>query len=497
MRIIGIILAGGLGFGLMFYAGENLRGKAAWDNFRKEWEAKGEVFEYQKIIPPEVPTDKNFAHTPLLKPLLEHQWAPDFSEAIKEPDPAKIKPANDLMALKTIPRDQNSWRSGRPVDLTAWQKAFRNDPDWPNPDEAGNAAEDILIALKKHDAEFAELARASVDRPQCRFDIEYRAGFATMLPHLSVLRNVGRGLAVRSLAHLEQNQPDLAWADAKLCLYLAECIRTEPLLISQLVRIAILEVGLQPVWEGLRTQSWTKAQLKDIERTLADIDVLEGYRISILGERNLGLMAIDHLSNSSAKEIAALTGGQAGAGLPMAVIPSGWIAQNKKNIASIHVKFTQRVVDAKARLIKPAVADAMDDHIENLPRNPYHIMVALLMPAISRVAVKNGYLQGGVDMARIACRLELYQQEHGQYPKTLADLESALPHDPMTGKDYGYTVLPEARYRLHSVGWDQKDDGAKPAFQPGQKQPTSESGDWVWQYTPVPLPVPPQPGPSE
>ena len=53
----------------------NARGKAAWDNFKKEWEAKGEVFDYKQVIPKPVPTEKNFAHkiniTKLLKRLLQ------------------------------------------------------------------------------------------------------------------------------------------------------------------------------------------------------------------------------------------------------------------------------------------------------------------------------------------------------------------------------------------------------------------------------------------
>ncbi|MCH2061251.1 MAG: hypothetical protein MK183_11550, partial [Verrucomicrobiales bacterium] len=58
-----------------------------WDAFRKHWQEKGEVFDYRVHIPGTVPSEKNFAHTPLLKPLLEYDWNDDMSEA--EPvDPA-------------------------------------------------------------------------------------------------------------------------------------------------------------------------------------------------------------------------------------------------------------------------------------------------------------------------------------------------------------------------------------------------------------------------
>ena len=65
----------------MFYAGENLRGKSAWENFKKEWEAKGEVFDYKQVVPKPVPSERNFAHIPLLKPLHEYKWNKDLTES--------------------------------------------------------------------------------------------------------------------------------------------------------------------------------------------------------------------------------------------------------------------------------------------------------------------------------------------------------------------------------------------------------------------------------
>ena len=64
---IGLSITGIVGLAVLIYAGENLRGKAAWEKFKKDWEAKGEVFDYKQVIPKPVPTEKNFAHTPMLK----------------------------------------------------------------------------------------------------------------------------------------------------------------------------------------------------------------------------------------------------------------------------------------------------------------------------------------------------------------------------------------------------------------------------------------------
>ena len=44
----------------IFYAEEDWRGKRAWENCKRELEAKGVVLDWEKLIPPPVPDDQNF-----------------------------------------------------------------------------------------------------------------------------------------------------------------------------------------------------------------------------------------------------------------------------------------------------------------------------------------------------------------------------------------------------------------------------------------------------
>ena len=49
----------------LFYAEEDWRGKHDWEKFKREWEAKGEHFDFASVIPPPVPDDENFAFSPV------------------------------------------------------------------------------------------------------------------------------------------------------------------------------------------------------------------------------------------------------------------------------------------------------------------------------------------------------------------------------------------------------------------------------------------------
>src|SRR5580692_9849331 len=56
-------------FGLalcVFYAEEDWRGWHAWQQFKREGEAKGEKFDLVSFIPKPVPDDQNFALTPIV-----------------------------------------------------------------------------------------------------------------------------------------------------------------------------------------------------------------------------------------------------------------------------------------------------------------------------------------------------------------------------------------------------------------------------------------------
>ena len=58
LKKFGIFCVGIIGLMILIYSIEDLRGKAAWKNFKKEWETKGEVFDYKQIVPKEIPSEK-------------------------------------------------------------------------------------------------------------------------------------------------------------------------------------------------------------------------------------------------------------------------------------------------------------------------------------------------------------------------------------------------------------------------------------------------------
>src|SRR5438876_5095319 len=61
-------------FVALFYAEENWRGKRAWEQFKREWEAKGERFDLAAFISKPVPAEQNFADSRFFRPLFDYEY---------------------------------------------------------------------------------------------------------------------------------------------------------------------------------------------------------------------------------------------------------------------------------------------------------------------------------------------------------------------------------------------------------------------------------------
>jgi hypothetical protein len=134
--------------------------------------------------------------------------------------------------------------------------------------------------------------------------------------------------------------------------------------------------------------------------------------------------------------------------------------------------------------------DAMDSHHWRWT-HPSKILTLIVMPSMHKFAARAMFTQMLVDQCVIACALERYRIEKGDYPETLDSVKRAdgrpLPLDVASGGPMHYRKTPNGRYALWSVGFDGKDDGGKRTLNPKQPESTKFSdvnyvGDWVWDF---------------
>lgn len=113
-----------------------------------------------------------------------------------------------------------------------WQ-AFAQLPAAPGDDDAAALAAWIAQAGPALD-----LLHSASTSPHCNWELDYSQGFSLVLPHLSKMRTLVKAAVARADATM-QDTPSQAHADLRAALRAARHLGADPILIHQLVRIAL------------------------------------------------------------------------------------------------------------------------------------------------------------------------------------------------------------------------------------------------------------------
>ena len=107
----------------------------------------------------------------------------------------------------------------------------------------------------------------------------------------------------------------------------------------------------------------------------------------------------------------------------------------------------------------------------------------MMCPAFKLTARTFIETQSSLDLARVACALERHRLAHGDHPETLDALVPAfmasVPRDVINGQPLHYRRTADGKFRLYSVGWNERDDGGVPGVSPYGSVDWNQ-GDWVW-----------------
>jgi hypothetical protein len=507
----------------LFYAEEDLRGKYDWNQYKRELEAKGAKFDHMDFVPAPVPDDQNFALSPVWVASLKYFWQRDllkraeawYGDRVNDEEVAKffelmpISPSalvgtNLASYPQTMPQFQQGWTAGHMVDLKVWQSYYRN-LEKNNP-AAGisltplpqSPAADVLLALSKFDPAIEQL-RADSQRPYSRFPVQYDVDDPAeiLLPHLAVVKQSAEVLELRAIAELQNGQTDKAFDDIKLTMRLADSIRTEPFIITHLVRMAIMQMAIQGMYEGLAQHAWSDAQLKEFDSELGSLDYLADYQFSIHYESAAHVKIFQWLEEKRSRCMELLdmmSSGRNGDAQAHAIawgfylMPKGWFYQGDVLLSRVD-EAQISVPDDAQHLLSPERLLEADKVIKKLfsRHAPFNVLGRMMAPGLETYARRTAFAQESADLARVAIALERCRLALGTYPDSLDVLApkfmSAVPADIINGEPLHYHLTSDGQFILYSVGWNEKDDGGI-AYRgnPMGGGIDLDKGDWVWRY---------------
>jgi hypothetical protein len=464
---------------------------ALWNQFKQQQESLGAKFAFSDFVPASVPDDQNFALTPVM-----------ICGMKRNPDESRVQWPENKLDMVCFYDDYfpagKDWSRGAALDLGEWQTYFRRGVGRTNalpvPARIGASAADVLFALQNYSNNI-EALRIAAQLPYSRFPLGYDAEYpyAIVLPHLFPLKNCAKTLQLRACAELRLGDSEHAFADIELMFRLADSIRTEPVLISQLVRFSMISAALQPVWEGLSRHQWSDAQLAELGTDLQGFDLLKDYKNALAGSQAIFVTTFDEMGrrgdftaiSNLVQELMSAGMDRAAYGKYLLTMPKDWCWRNELFLAT---EYQQEIL--------PSVDDGQKrvhaEHLSNLDRDLGQTMNAretgvarAVMPAVLGGTPRGAYTQTMVDLARVAVALERYQLAHWNYPEVLGDLvpdylaPADIPHEIMTGRPLHYQRTSSWAFKLYATGWAGTYEGAEAAYTPVNDSNHSR-GDWVW-----------------
>ena len=465
-----------------FHLIENWRGKSRWEAYKRQLIARGAKLDLASFIPPSIPDEENFAATPF------------FASIFPGPLPTNWNRWPKLIGMLQPNTSAGKRNERRLTDLVASQVALRaqnrQDTNGVTGDRS-DAAKELVAAMKVYDPPLQELRTASA-RPRSRYNIKYDLDnpWGILVPHLGVIKNVCQDLSFKACAELAAGNSEEALADVRLMARLTRSLDSELFLITYMVKVACLQLLVQPIWEGIALGQWSDPQLEELQGLIMRFDFVSDLATPLGVEQAAGILTGEIFLKQKKKAEMFNALFNAGAKSPfgtlfISMIPRGWFYQEQYNCARLFQEFIWPGFDPTNRVIDARLSDERQAQLDKVLGQSMHpifshtFLATQLLPAVNKTHRRAAHAQTAVHQAAIACALERCKRKHGDYPADLGALVpefmAAVPLDVIGGKPMHYK--PGKPFVLYSVGWDEKDNGGTPG-----KTLWDDQGDWVWTY---------------
>lgn len=435
----------------LFYAEENWRGKRAWEQCKRDMDAKGFEMDWNKHIPEPVPDAQNIFKAPKMQ-----EWFV-----------GRLSPTNGI-ADRLASRQTDSISGKTNAIVTEAQ------------------ARDYLAWSDQFVPEF-NLIREALKRPYARMDGDYSLPADVPVPNFVAARQLARTLAQRAHSYFILQQPDKASEEVTLlhdmCRMFQGAPTGEPMtLVAAMINVAVTGLYADTIGEGFKLRAWREPQLVALQEQLKETHLLPFVMQAFHDEP----AASSYMFETAPHKVVDFLNSSAGMKL-YSIAPRGWDYQNLVNIARFSPLATGSF-DADRDSILPAVCNENQKQLETSlsQRSPFRIFAAIAIPNFNKAIMVTARNQNLINQGLVASALERYHLVHGEYPESLDALTpqfiEKLSHDVINGGKLKYHKTDNS-FVLYSIGWNEKDDGGTTAL---NKDGSTDwkNGDWVWPYAP-------------
>lgn len=333
-----------------------------------------------------------------------------------------------------------------PLPIVGIGEDFDLDPKIPFPQE--QAVDDFLT---RHSDLLDEIEAAALAEGEVRFPRDFREGPLMKTPEIESMRECTRLIDLRSRFAARTGDSDQAFRSVRAMIGLSKALRAEPMILSQLLRMAIYGVAVSALAETLSFTDWSEPQLAQLTEDCQSQDWHEAMKYALIGERAVGRVVFDQPEAA-----------------PNYVVE--YFYPSRPEDERFYLRFTTDSVKATDLEFPEAVAELkkLDRALEaefgnSSPVAEFtHFNSLYYVPLVEAASVAFAWAETNRRAGAAQLAIELYRRHHGKPPATLQDLVPQYlaeePADPFTGKPLLYRFDGE-EILVYSVSANGVDDG--------------------------------------
>jgi hypothetical protein len=374
----------------------------------------------------------------------------------------------------------------------------------------------VFAEVIKEHQEFMGRMAAALRGPGLGFSVDYQQGFNAPLLYLMPFKKGSVWFWGATILALHEGDTTNAWNHLKSLTDLVRMNHGEPLMISQLVRMAVAHMAVSATWEALQYPGWSDAQLAPLQTNWDSFNLVDQLEPALSMERELQRMTLTemrksfgdyegmgggwHIDNGGYDSISqVLINPKEGIPAYLGRYPRYWMwkwwGSYDEELYAMQIMQAALNVMRNART-NEAFIPMLNNYNETLTNvlqrshpgwERRFVFANGLTETTARFMLKAANAETERRMAVTAIALERYRLRHKEYPARLEELTpdylARTPIDFMDGKPLRYRRKDDGTFWLYSVGEDGKDDGgdgSPPPSYTAQNKAWYRMRDAVW-----------------
>lgn len=347
-----------------------------------------------------------------------------------------------------------NYSDGRSNQVMEFKFPPRDRPLSPSETELlGGYVELNAAALKK--------SNQAINLPASRYPVDFSLLANTPLPHLAHIRSIARLNQYRAVLAMQTGDGKSATRDIEEILRLASTLDNEPCMISQVVRMMIVELAVSTLERRVNVEPLDSSEITNLVAAIARVETTNSMSRALIGERAMSVPYF-RLSQKGAARIAPpakdgeerlLSGGH-----PFVLRLIGFYERD--------LRYFLEAMETSIALVTfpPPESLAADRNFARAGAEAKKrgLMVSgLALSSFSRVAAREAKYIAYLRSANLSLSIEQFRNQTGRLPETLDELSpknlAKIPEDPFDGMSLRYHRLKQG-YDIYSIGADRRDN---------------------------------------